>query len=97
VLPNKSGNKFFIAALIKQNHFVHFATKSAVGANLPRANANTLEDYITILPPITIQNKFAAIAQNIQQQKQQVKQQMEQSEALFQSLLQRAFRGELVA
>lgn len=48
------------------------------------------------VPPIKIQNKFASMAQNIQLQKEQVKQQMQQSEALFQSLLQRAFNGELV-
>ncbi|HEY6975568.1 MAG TPA: restriction endonuclease subunit S [Chitinophagaceae bacterium] len=97
VLPKeKLGNKYFIGALLRQNHFVDFATKSAVGANLPRVNANTLEDYVSIHPPITLQNQFAAIAQNINQQKFQIKQKSEQSDNLFQSLLQKAFKGELV-
>lgn len=59
----------------------------------------TLEKFKKLkipLPPIALQNQFATIAQNIQQQKQQVKQQITQSENLFQSLLQKAFKGELV-
>lgn len=48
------------------------------------------------LPPINLQNRFASIAENVQQQKQQIKKQMEQSEKLFQGLLQKAFNGELI-
>jgi type I restriction enzyme S subunit len=46
-----------------------------------------------LIPPIQLQNKFVAIAQNIQLQKQQIKQQLRQSEALFQTLLQKALTG----
>jgi len=49
------------------------------------------------LPPITLQNQFAERIQSIETQKQQAQASLEKSEALFNSLLQRAFKGELTA
>jgi type I restriction enzyme S subunit len=46
-------------------------------------------------PPIELQKKFSDINENIENQKVYVKQCLQKSEDLFQSLLQRAFRGEL--
>jgi type I restriction enzyme S subunit len=47
------------------------------------------------LPPIELQNQFAQHIEKIEQQKQQAQASREQSEILFNSLLQRAFKGEL--
>lgn len=68
------------------------ATTTAGNYNI---NTVALKSLPICLPPIALQNKFLAISQNINKQKQQVREQMEQSENLFQSLLQRAFKGEL--
>ncbi len=46
-------------------------------------------------PPITLQNQFAERIQQIEAQKQQAQASLKHSEALFNSLLQRAFSGEL--
>ena len=48
-----------------------------------------------MLPEFSYQNQFATIIQRIETQKQQQQQALAKSEELFQSLLQRAFRGEL--
>ncbi len=48
-----------------------------------------------LLPPITLQNQFAERIAIIEQQKQQAKASLDKSETLFNSLLQRAFNGEL--
>jgi type I restriction enzyme S subunit len=48
------------------------------------------------IPPINLQNQFAERVQMIETQKQQAQEALEKSEDLFQSLLQRAFKGELV-
>jgi type I restriction enzyme S subunit len=42
------------------------------------------------------QDKFSEIFNGINQQKEMSKQSLQKSEELFQSLLQRAFKGELV-
>lgn len=49
------------------------------------------------LPPITLQNQFAERIQAIEAQKQQAQASLEQSNNLFNSLLQKAFTGELTA
>lgn len=59
-------------------------------------NLGDLKTLKIPFPSIMLQKRFGAIAQSIQRQKNQVKLQIQQSESLFQSLLQRAFRGELV-
>jgi len=47
------------------------------------------------VPPLEFQSQFAERVANIEQQKQQAQASLEKSEALFNSLLQRAFNGEL--
>ncbi len=47
------------------------------------------------IPPLTLQNRFAEIVGEIEQQKVRQQQELAKSEELFQSLLQRAFKGEL--
>lgn len=49
------------------------------------------------LPPLLLQNQFAERINIIEQQKQQAQTNLQKSEALFNSLLQRAFTGELTA
>ncbi len=89
-------NEFFLEVFGHEN-FKQKYFPSERGVAIPNfPPMSVFKEFKFIAPPITLQNKFAAIAQNIQQQKQQVKQQIEQSENLFQSLLQRAFKGELI-
>lgn len=50
-----------------------------------------------IYPPIKLQNQFANRVQAIEAQKEQVQASLAQAEELFNSLLQRAFKGELTS
>lgn len=60
-------------------------------------NLKILRELSIPLPPIDLQSQFASIIERIEQQKQQAQAELEQSEALFQSLMQRAFKGDLVS
>ncbi|WP_282036529.1 restriction endonuclease subunit S [Saccharicrinis aurantiacus] len=62
-------------------------------ANISLKNVRELSIYI---PPIALQNLFADRIQAIEAQKAQAQQALQKSEDLFNSLLQRAFKGELV-
>ena len=68
--------------------------KNIVG--MANINAQELQDIPILQPPIDLQNRFETIIQSIKKQKAIVKNSQKHSETLFQSLLQRAFRGELV-
>jgi type I restriction enzyme S subunit len=68
---------------------------SAPMAAQKNINLKILRELKIPLPSITLQNQFAERVQLIEQQKQQAQASLEKSEALFNSLLQRAFTGEL--
>lgn len=67
------------------------------GGNQPNLNSGLIKSYSVITPPIALQKQFAERIQLIEAQKQQAQRSLEKSEALFNSLLQRAFTGELTA
>lgn len=67
------------------------------GSAQPKLNQKSLNSILINTPPIHLQNQFAERIQAIEAQKQQAQQNLEQSEKLFNSLLQRAFKGELTA
>lgn len=58
-------------------------------------NTEGLKSFEIIIPSKDLQNRFSEIMQNIENQKIIAGKSLEKSEELFQSLLQRAFKGEL--
>ena len=76
-----------------RNIFLSNSGKTSVQFNI---NSEQISRIKINLPPTELQNHFASIAENIQQQRKKIKQQIELSQSLFQSLLQKAFKGELV-
>ena len=68
---------------------------SGGGAVMEAITKEQLENYHVILPSITIQTQFAERVAMIEAQKQQAQLELAKSEELFNSLLQRAFKGEL--
>ena len=58
-------------------------------------NVSKLKNILAIVPPIALQNQFAERVALIESQKQQAQLELAKSEVLFQSLLQKAFKGEL--
>ncbi|MDD2306839.1 MAG: restriction endonuclease subunit S [Prolixibacteraceae bacterium] len=69
------------------------ATGSA--GSMPNISKEKLKNLFIPLPPITLQNQFAQIVENIEAQKTLVKQSLQESEDLFNGLVQKAFSGEL--
>lgn len=66
------------------------------GGNQPNLNLGLLKNYEVILPERKLQNQFAERVQIIENQKEQAQQALQKSEDLFNSLLQKAFKGELI-
>ena len=93
----KNTAKEFIISLLRGSWFVSFADERCSGANLPRISPTEVEKYQTINPPIKLQNQFAERVQAIEAQKAQAIASLAQAEDLFNSLLQRAFKGELTS
>ncbi|MBT8245376.1 MAG: hypothetical protein HKP48_10115 [Winogradskyella sp.] len=66
------------------------------GAGVPTLDRKLVHRELAPIPPITLQNKFALRIQDIESQEAIAQEQLKQAEHLFHSLLQKAFKGELV-
>lgn len=90
-------NKIFLYRLIESPYFIKYASGLATGSTIKNVSLKTMRNFPVPTPPKELQNQFAERIAIIEQQKQQAQANLEKSEALFNSLLQRAFTGELTA
>lgn len=93
-IPNEYTNNEFTL------YWISFLQK-IIEANAPQAaqkniNLKILRELEFFCPPIHLQNQFAEKIALIEQQKELAKQELKESEDLFNCLLQKAFKGELI-
>lgn len=85
----------FVYAIMNLPFVISFAVHSAVGANLPRVSAKSLMTLRMPLPPMSRQDAFARLLDSRGSFATEADESRQRSEALFQSMLHRAFEGEL--
>ncbi|TVZ23778.1 type I restriction enzyme S subunit [Dokdonia sp. Hel_I_63] len=90
---DKLNNVFLMYNIAFQTPYMH---KMASSTTVPYMNKTVCNGIPTILPPAELQNQFADKIALIEQQKALAKQELQESEDLFNCLLQKAFKGELV-
>lgn len=97
ISPNKNIIRpDFLKFLLQSSHVEKQLKNHSRGGTMDIINVGIIRKIFIPLPPVKIQNLFAERVQMIEAQKQQVHEALAKSENLFQSLLQRAFKGELV-
>jgi type I restriction enzyme S subunit len=89
-------NQAFLYFIFQNDRFKKFVNKEAFGAAMPALSFKVMERFEIPVPPIELQNQFAERVAVIEEQKAIAKKSLEKSEELFNSLLQKAFKGELV-
>lgn len=92
---NEKLNNRFLFELLKSDSITNSFIKITSGANYPALKNSELKKIKFIVPPIDLQNQFAERVKLIEEQKAQAQEALQKSETLFNSLLQRAFKGEL--
>ncbi len=90
-------NPVFLAFLINNKKVLKGIQSYASGTSgsMPNISKSKLLDFSLVVPPLHLQEAFAKKIELINQLKAQIN--AEKSEELFQSLLQKAFKGELVS
>lgn len=88
-------NIYFLHAMLKSPLVKRQADQLARGVAQKTLNLRELKSIQIFYPPTHLQNSFAEIVDYINKQKIITQKSLEKSENLFQSLLQRAFKGEL--
>lgn len=87
---------FLLHCLLSQNVKSHLLAIGGMGGATREAlTKSDLETFKIIMPPIELQNQFAERVAQIEKQKQQAEASLVKAEELFNSLMQRAFKGEL--
>lgn len=88
-------NPIFLHRMVVSDYVYHQAKKKNSGSTVGHVNVKDIKQFKIFVPPLNLQNQFAERVAVIEDQKQQAQLELAKSEALFQSLLQRAFKGEL--
>ena len=96
-IPNNRANGQFIASYMNTKYIkclLFNMAKNIVG--MANINAEEFKSIKVYIPPIELQNHFAEMVENIEKQKELLNKSLAELETNFNSLMQRAFRGELV-
>jgi type I restriction enzyme S subunit len=94
---SKVFNNIFLVSLIRNPSFQEKLIGGKVGAGVAHLNLSMLRDFEFPLPPIDLQEKYAAISMNIEKQIDATNENNTSSKNIFNTLIQKAFEGELVA
>lgn len=89
-------NPDFIFALTKTDYYKKWILATQTQVAQPNINAQQYGTLKIIRPPIDLQNQFAEIVKKIETLKEKQKQSTEDINTLFDALMQKAFKGELV-
>ena len=95
-VKGKSLNPVFISALMASKYGKNYFLKAAKQTTgIASINSTQLKAFPLIKPPIELQNQFAAIVEKVEGIKSRYQQSLTELENLYNSLSQRAFKGEL--
>ena len=94
IQPNSQIDPLFLYWLIKMSkkYIQDHATKGMKRI----LTKGEFEKIQMIIPPLDLQNEFSLIAEKVEKVKQKMITQLEELENNFQSLMQKAFKGELI-
>ena len=84
-------NREYFGYTLRSNYFLDYILAFSNRTNLPKVNKNQVEGFTLPLPPIDLQNQFAAFVQRIDKSKVVVQKALDEAQILFDSLMQKYF------
>ncbi|GFO97702.1 restriction endonuclease S subunit [groundwater metagenome] len=95
-LDNKYMNPYFLSYFLNgYGNYGYFSSESRTTSGLNTISTNKVREAKVSLPPISLQQKFASIVQQVEQVRQHQKESKQQIDHFFNMLMQKAFNGEL--
>ena len=93
ILPSNKFNSLF---LYRQMDLMYDELREmGRGGNQPNLNLSMIKNFEVLFPPIELQNEFAQFVQQVDKLKFEMEQSLTELENNFNSLMQKAFKGEL--
>src|SRR3989344_1324349 len=94
-LDNNKANSEYIFMNLTNKKFIESMTNIAKGASYPAVSDKDILEFEVPLPPIELQQKFASIVEQVEKLKEKQKESKDKINEMFESLMQKAFNGEL--
>lgn len=95
-LDNQKVNNTYFIFLFKNRRFQDILFGVSRGSGIPNfPPISTIKNIKFPIPQIELQNKFAKIVEQVEETKAKMEQSLDEMDNLFNSLMQRAFKGEL--
>lgn len=91
----KQVNPIYLTSFINSPQCQEKLLNISMGTTVKRVNVADVKELPVIIPPLPLQEKFAEIVQKFERVRRQQREATRQAEHLFQTLLHRAYRGEL--
>ena len=92
ILPNSENcNRVFLVYVMRSSYFLEYILQFCNRTNLPKVNRKEVSGFSTPLPPIALQEQFAAFVEQTDKSKLAVKQVLEKAETLKKALMQEYF------
>jgi type I restriction enzyme S subunit len=92
----KEINPLYLNYYLSSNKIQKHIQLTNVGGTSGALNYFQIMDFDISLPPIELQNKFASIVNEVEVAKEQQKHSKEQIDNIFNALMHKAFKGELI-
>jgi type I restriction enzyme S subunit len=93
ISPSSRFSTEYLSVLLKMQY--EEIRKLGRGGNQPNLNLSLVQSLPILMPPLALQHQFASIVNKTSDLRRQFLNDLEKKKGLFQSLQQRAFRGEL--
>ncbi len=93
---NKKALSEYLFFISQSQFFVNSLVEKCKGANYPAVSNKDIASLKIPLPPLALQKKFASIVEKVEKIKEAQKKSKQEIDDLFNTLMQKAFKGELV-
>lgn len=92
ILPNRSNcNRVFLAIALRSEYFLEYILQFSLRTNLPKVNRKEITGFRMPLPPLKLQEQFAAFVEQTDKSKVAVQKALDEAQLLFDSLMQKYF------
>jgi|SRR3989344_3505188 len=95
IRPNKEIAPEYLISYFNSSLCNQLVIKYDSSSSQPNLSARSVKSFEIPIPPLPLQQKFASIVEQVEKMKENVNKTKGNSEELFNSLMQKAFRGEL--
>ena len=92
ILPNRENcNRVFLAVSMRSEYYLEYILQFSSRTNLPKVNRKEIAGFRMPLPPLPLQEQFAAFVEQVNKSKAAVQKALDEAQLLFDSLMQKYF------